>query len=471
MKSLKRKYYEFKKEMNSKRINYLDEITKIISEKHGKIIGNYENPFKNFEVSCSNSHSFNINYINLKKNKWCDLCPLINENKIYEILDKMEIDYIKNFNIDSYTFFAKLNLDNNLILIDFDDNNVFTDQEIQKQINKKISYCFNKNHKNIRIDSLLLLDENKLNIYINESLNNNDIIVLPNNENYLWIELEEDQEELENEKKIQQISIENKPLYTPNTNLKDWQVKPLGPYSFILFNPKPKPEGNKVCVGYTRVSTAYQRTNNSLPSQQEYIIERANSLGFHVNRIYTDEGCSAKSINGRPAMLALLSPNDGIQRHENLISFQISRLGRETKDLIDIRDFVLSKGGGVYLSEVDLEVNKSDAFFLYEVLAGISTKERKTISERVFANLQYLKTADKAIHKPKWGYKSAGKGLPLQVNQKEMEIVDEIKKYREKKMSDHAIASQLNSMGYKCRKAKAFYHSRINTIRQTFNIL
>jgi DNA invertase Pin-like site-specific DNA recombinase len=462
--------------MASKRINYLDEINKIVAEKQGKIIGNYENPFKNLEFQCSNLHSFQLNYANLKKGKWCELCSLINEDLIYTILDKMEIEYVKqavlvrdaehpkNFNINDYTFFAKIELDDNLILIDFDNDNVFTDTELQKQINKKVSYCFHNNHKIIRVDNKLLLDENKLTSYINDSLGSDDMVIFSNIEKYDWIELEDDLKE-------QTLEVENKPQYTPNTNLKDWRVKPLSPYSFILFNPNEEPKDAKVCVGYTRVSSALQRTNNSLPSQQEYILERANALGFYVRRIYTDEGYSAKSISGRPAMLALLSPDDGIQRHENLISFQISRLGRETKDLLDIRDHVLAKGGGVYLSEVDVHVNKSDAFFLYDVMAGISTKERKTISERVFANLQYLRSADKAIHKPKWGYRSVGKGLPLQVNEKEMKVVEEIKKYRGLKMSDHAIAAQLNSMEYKCRKAKAFYHSRVNTIRQQYNIL
>lgn len=450
---------------------------------HGKVLGTFSKTFKKVEVECSQGHQFKISLLELNKGKWCDKCGEVMD--IYKFLsDEMGIQYEKDIELGGFIYTAFLEEDGNDIIIDYDGPDVN-----RKHVIEKSSYAVDQGLKLIRINHNLLTNIENAEKYLTAALEDKDEIIIIPEDGYDWFDLDITTNvsdsptiapttavvapSLPPSKIVPIIPKVERDSENVHTILTDWRIEKIGPKSFIKWNPSPHTEEYKgVAIGYSRVSTNLQREGISLLSQEDYIITRAKVKNLYVKAIYTDEGISGKDIKNRPAMCKLLAKMEhgGIQRHESLISYQLSRLGRETKDLIDIRDTIIGRGGMVLLSEVELEIGKHDAYTLYEVLASVSTRERKAIAERVLSNMQFLRTTSRDKKKPAFGWKNVGKGMALVVDEEEMQIVEEIRTMRAQKMSDPAIASQLNSMGYKNRKAKKFYDSRINSIRKIHNI-
>jgi len=133
---------------------------------------------------------------------------------------------------------------------------------------------------------------------------------------------------------------------------------------------------------YIRVSTADQNTARQL-------------AGVPCNRSY-EEHVSGKDAN-RPelqAMLANIREGDLINVHE------LSRLARNTKDLLAIVEQVLDAGASIHFHKENLRFEagkKADAFqqLMLTMLGAISTFERDLMLERQREGIAIAKAAGK----------------------------------------------------------------------------
>ena len=82
-------------------------------------------------------------------------------------------------------------------------------------------------------------------------------------------------------------------------------------------------------IGYIRVSTEHQETAR----QQEIM------CGYQVDRIFSEKISGANKV--RPQLRAML---DYVREGDTLYVESISRLGRSTKDLLNIIDTLTDKG-------------------------------------------------------------------------------------------------------------------------------
>ncbi len=94
----------------------------------------------------------------------------------------------------------------------------------------------------------------------------------------------------------------------------------------------------KKAVIYLRVSTEEQVDNFSLGTQEEICRKEAARRGFEILKIFREEGKSAKTITGRPALLEMLQ---FCRRSKKLFSavfvYRLDRLSRQTQDYLTIR--------------------------------------------------------------------------------------------------------------------------------------
>jgi DNA invertase Pin-like site-specific DNA recombinase len=156
--------------------------------------------------------------------------------------------------------------------------------------------------------------------------------------------------------------------------------------------------GKSLVINYTRISTASQNNERQL-----YDVE--------CDRVFEDV-CSGKDVN-RPElekMLFTIRAGDMVNVHE------LSRLARNTKDLLDIVEQILSKGATVTFHKENLTFDGDrvdDAFqkLMLTMLGAISTFERDLLLERQREGI--------AIAKQKGKYK----GRQSQFSDAEVEVI------------------------------------------------
>ena len=120
-------------------------------------------------------------------------------------------------------------------------------------------------------------------------------------------------------------------------------------------------------VGYCRVSTAEQNT-----ARQELQMER---LG--VDKIFIDK-CSGKNTD-RPALKEMLA---FVREGDIVVVESISRLARNTKDLLSLIDKFTEQGVGFISQKESIDTSSPTGKFILTVFGAIAELEREYILQR-----------------------------------------------------------------------------------------
>lgn len=120
-------------------------------------------------------------------------------------------------------------------------------------------------------------------------------------------------------------------------------------------------------IGYVRVSSAGQNTE-----RQEVLMEK---LG--VDKIFIDV-CSGKNAN-RPQLMAMM---DYVREGDTIIVESISRLARNTKDLLNLTDQMIEKGVDFISQKETIDTNTPAGKAMLTIFGAISQLERDYIRER-----------------------------------------------------------------------------------------
>ncbi|MCX7087954.1 MAG: recombinase family protein [Methylococcales bacterium] len=146
--------------------------------------------------------------------------------------------------------------------------------------------------------------------------------------------------------------------------------------------------------GYMRVSTDKQDADN----QRGAILEYANKQGLQNIEFISEV------ISSRKADRAIFQLIDGLRPNDNLIIFELSRLGRSMSELESIRVKVAEKGCTIHAISQNLTIkpNGSDIstqalIFALSISAQI---ERQMISDRTKSALQARKAKGLPIGRP-----------------------------------------------------------------------
>ena len=120
-------------------------------------------------------------------------------------------------------------------------------------------------------------------------------------------------------------------------------------------------------IGYIRVSTEHQVT-----ARQQEIMRN-----YHVDRTYSEK-ISGSSAN-RPQLKAMF---DYVREGDTLYVESISRLGRSTKDLLNIIDTLTDKGVTLISHKEKIDTDTPVGKFMLTVFAALSQLEREQLKQR-----------------------------------------------------------------------------------------
>lgn len=126
-------------------------------------------------------------------------------------------------------------------------------------------------------------------------------------------------------------------------------------------------------VGYARVSTIEQHLDRQLDLLQ----------GYGVDRIFTEKMTGTK--RDRPELNKMLSH---LTQGDTVVVESLSRLGRSTKDLIELVDQLREKGVTLVSLKESIDTETPSGKLLFTLMSAIAQFERDTIAERTQEGLR-----------------------------------------------------------------------------------
>jgi len=212
-------------------------------------------------------------------------------------------------------------------------------------------------------------------------------------------------------------------------------------------------------VGYIRVSTQEQvREGVSLEAQEDKIKKYVDLHNLGDISIIRDEGESGKDLNreGIREVIALCKRKE----IDHLIVYKMDRLTRRTLDLLTLIEEVF-KPNDVRFHSITERVDTSTAqgkFFL-TITGAMAQMERDLIAERTKEALQYKKSKLEAYSPTPFGFdREDGRITP---NQKELKVVNLMRKLKRKGLSYQAIINKLNERDIPTKNRKSWSKSTI----------
>lgn len=137
---------------------------------------------------------------------------------------------------------------------------------------------------------------------------------------------------------------------------------------------------------YARVSTEGQTTDNQ-------VVEL---LAKYPGAKVVLE--TASGVKARPHLMTLV---DGLRPGEIVYCYSLDRLGRSTKQIIQIIEAILAKGAKLELKREGVSYDSAIGKLVLQVMAAVAEMERNLISERTKTALQARKAAGVKLGAPK----------------------------------------------------------------------
>jgi DNA invertase Pin-like site-specific DNA recombinase len=130
-------------------------------------------------------------------------------------------------------------------------------------------------------------------------------------------------------------------------------------------------------IGYARVSTYEQTHDLQIDALRQY--------GCAARHIFTDTCSGSVACAERPQLRRLC---EQLREGDVLVVWNLDRLGRDLRDLLDFVDGLGQQGiGFVSLTQEWANTTSPMGTFLFQVFGGLAELERKRISERTKAGL------------------------------------------------------------------------------------
>lgn len=157
-----------------------------------------------------------------------------------------------------------------------------------------------------------------------------------------------------------------------------------------------KSEPSKSVAIYCRVSTTQQTVENQLLDIQKV----ATRNNWEVVGFYTDEGISGKHGRDKRPQFDELMKDATRKKFDLIMSWDVSRLGRSLKHLVEFMQEIQSKNIDLYLHANGLDSSTPSGRAMFGMLSVFSSFERELISERVKSGLERAKSNGKKLGRP-----------------------------------------------------------------------
>lgn len=169
--------------------------------------------------------------------------------------------------------------------------------------------------------------------------------------------------------------------------------------------------------GYARVSTEAQNLDRQLDALKNY----------GVDIIYNEKITGTKK--NRPELTKLL---DRITEGDTVVVESLSRLGRSTKDLIELTEIFQSKGVNLVSLKEAIDTNSPTGKLLFTLMSAIAQFERDVIADRTREGVKSARARGRTGGRPRADPEQVKKAVKLykteQYSIKEIEELTGIKK-------------------------------------------
>ena len=147
-------------------------------------------------------------------------------------------------------------------------------------------------------------------------------------------------------------------------------------------------------VIYARVSTGEQTTENQVLELKKV----ADRNGWDIEAIYEDTISGAKAK--RPELNKLLK---GVVRKDFdvVMVWDVSRLGRSLKHLVELLEDFNTKGVNLYFHQQGIDTTTPSGKMMFQMCGVFAEFERSILQERVKAGLERARAQGKVLGRPK----------------------------------------------------------------------
>ena len=399
----------------------------IIEKKEGKILREAKSVFEKNLIQCKKNHKFEILTNDINLGKWCPEC----ENIIENILENLSIEFEKDKNLGEYKYPFVTKGERKFIIL-----------TEQKDRNDMVAKGKEEGYNIIIIDDL----EKK------------------NLEQIIWETIRDDINFLEITKEIKKEKNIHSCQLTKILGKEDSEEN-----SIVKYAPEPYPIDARHVVGYVRVSTVMQVQDGfSLEAQESKIQNEVDKMNGFLKAIYIDRGISGGSTKNRKSLEEM---RKNLNQGDWIIVNSVSRLARQTKDLLTIVEEIEKKKCHLLIIDLNLDITSPSGKLILTLMGSQAQFEREITSERVKGVMQHLKKTGSLRTKPPFGWKmnpdhSTGAAIHIR-DEKEQEIISKIRLLRKKysKCSITKFSDLLNIENLTPpRKSQKWYHATLKEI-------
>ncbi len=150
--------------------------------------------------------------------------------------------------------------------------------------------------------------------------------------------------------------------------------------------------------GYARVSTKQQELNRQID-----ILEK-----FNCDEVLMEKISGVKS--DRPELNRL---KDKVRKGDTVVVESFSRLGRSTKDLINLVSFFEEKGVKLISTKEDFDTSTAQGKMMLTIFQAFSQFERDLIAERTIEGLKSARARGRIGGRPKTNQKAIANAIKL----------------------------------------------------------
>lgn len=199
----------------------------------------------------------------------------------------------------------------------------------------------------------------------------------------------------------------------------------------------------KIAKGYVRVSTTRQAEEGvSLETQLKLIQNYCTFKQMDLVKIYEDAGISGKNTTDRPAIQELLT---NVKKDEYVIVCNLARLGRSTKDVLNIVHDFKTKGINFICLDPEIDGSTPMGRAMIGMMSVLNELERENISTNTSINMKRLAKEGKLRGKAPFGYKFVGKDKDMEPIPEQQEVIQLIIQSYNSGLNTSKISTLLNT--------------------------